>query len=238
MTDEAKTIPVPENAQSPDLIQNVPTPETPEAMLKRIKDLEDERTQWVPALKTANGEAAERRKKLEAYEKADEERKAASLSELEKEKKRADDAEAREKAADARSKETSLRAAFENAAYKAGVAHPEDVYKLADQSAVSVDEDGKITGVTEAVKAVVDAGRVTMSASGPPPAPNLDGGAGSSHSTSRQTRLTSEEIEIARRMKMTPAAYAAQKTNQTAATDLIVVGPDGLPVKDDVRAAV
>ena len=46
-------------------------------------------------------------------------------------------------------------------AAKAGAAHPEDVYLLADRSAVDVGDSGEVSGVTEAVKALVDAGRVT-----------------------------------------------------------------------------
>jgi hypothetical protein len=180
---------------------------------KTVAELEAELARTAAALTAANGESATRRKKLDALEKAEEARLAASLTDLEKEKKRADDAEAREKAAIETAKTTSLKAAFENAAYKAGVAHPEDVYLLADKSAVAVDEDGKITGVTEAVKVLVDAGRVPMTASGPPVAPNLDGGAGGNHGGAGTAKLTADEIEMAQKMGVPLERASAQKAD-------------------------
>ena len=178
---------------------------------KTVAELEVELARTAALLTIANGEAATRRHKLDALEKAEADRVAASLTDLEKEKKRADDAEAREKTANEKAQTTALKAAFENAAYKAGVLHPEDVYLLADKSAVAVDEDGKITGVTEAVKALVDAGRVPMAASGPPPAPNLDGGAGSGDRGHGAVKLTAIEIEMARKMHVPLERAAAQK---------------------------
>jgi hypothetical protein len=180
---------------------------------KTVAELESELARTAAALTAANGESATRRKKLDALEKAEEARVAASLTDLEKEKKRADDAEAREKTANEKAQTTALKAAFENAAYKAGVLHPEDVYLLADKSSVAVDDDGKITGVTEAVKALVDAGRVPMTASGPPPAPNLDGGAGGNHGGAGAAKLTADEIEMAGKMGISLDAAAKQKAS-------------------------
>ena len=179
---------------------------------KTVAELETELSRTAAALTAANGESATRRKKLDALEKAEADRVAASLTDLEKEKKRADDAEAREKAANEKSQTTALKAAFENAAYKAGVLHPEDVYVLADKSAVTMDDDGKITGVTEAVKALVDAGRVPMTPNGPPPAPDLNGGAGGNHGNSGAAKLTADEIEMAGKMGISLERAAAQKT--------------------------
>lgn len=178
---------------------------------KTVAELEAELARTAAALSAANGESAARRKKIDAYEKAEAEREAASLSELEKVNRRAAEAEAREKAAEDRARETALKTAFEVAAYKAGVAHPEDVYLLADKAAVAMDEGGKVTGVTEAVKALVDAGRVPMAAGGPQPAPNLDGGAGGNHGNSGAVKLTADEIEMARKMGVSPERAAAQK---------------------------
>jgi hypothetical protein len=178
---------------------------------KTVAELEAELSRTAAALTSANGEAAKSRHKANALEAAEEARKTAALSDLEKEKKRADDAEAREKTANEKAQTTALKAAFENAAYKAGVLHPEDVYLLADKSSVAVDDDGKITGVTEAVKALVDAGRVPMTASGPPPAPNLDGGAGGNHGGAGAAKLTADEIEMAGKMGVSLEAAAKQK---------------------------
>jgi hypothetical protein len=74
---------------------------------------------------------------------------------------------------------------------------------------VDVDEDGKVTGVAEAVKTLVDAGRVPMS--GKTPAPNLDGGAGGGDRSKAQVKLSQDELEIARKLQITPEKYAANK---------------------------
>lgn len=172
------------------------------------------------ALKAANKEAGDRRKRLDELEKADEERKAASLSELEKEKKRADDAEKKAADAETRAKETLIRAAFVGEAAKLGVLHPEDVYLLADKSAVSIDEAGKVDGVSEAVKALVDAGRVPLS--GKPLAPALDGGAGGAQrGNGGSVKLTADEIETARRMQIPVEKYAEQKAALLAAGETV-----------------
>jgi hypothetical protein len=181
--------------------ETAPLFEARAAVLHRALEKERTNAQDAPKL----------RKQLEALEKEKADREAEKLSDLEKERKRADDAEAREKAADERAKTTALKAAFENAAYKAGVAHPEDVYLLADKSAVAMDDDGKVTGVVEAVKALVDAGRVPMTDTGPPPAPNLDGGAGGNHGNSGAAKLTADEIEMAGKMGVSLEAAAKQK---------------------------
>lgn len=170
--------------------------------------LELERTRI--ALKAANKEAADRRKRLEELEKADAERKQAEMTETDKLKAELETAKADVLKAEARATETLIRSAFIAEAAKANAAHPEDVYLLADKSAVTVDEAGKVDGVAEAVKVLIDAGRVPLS--GKPPAPNLDGGAGSGErGNGKAVKLTAEEIETARKMNLSPERFAAQK---------------------------
>lgn len=161
------------------------------------------------ALKAANKESADRRKKIEAYEAADADRQTAAMTELDKANARAEAAEAKSAQADERARQTLIRAAFVSEAAKAGAAYPEDVHRLADLSGVDVEEDGTVTGVAEAVKALVDSGRIPMS--GKTPAPNLDGGAGGGDRSKPKVTLTADELEIARKMNITPEKFAAQK---------------------------
>jgi hypothetical protein len=166
------------------------------------------------ALKAANKEAADRRKRLEELESAEEARKAAAMTDLDKANKRAEDAEAKAAQAETRARETLIRSAFVAEAARVGAAHPEDVYLLADKSAVDVDDTGGIRGVVEAVKTLVDAGRIPLS--GRTPAPNLDGGAGGGDRGHDSMRLTADEMEIARKLNIKPEKYAANKAAMKA----------------------
>lgn len=135
---------------------------------------------------------------------------AEQLSELERERKAREAAEQAAEAARTAANETLARAAFIAEAAKAGAAHPEDAYALADRSAVQVGDDGNVNGVAEAVAQLVDAGRLVMT--GKPKAPNLDGGAGSGDRPGdKAAALTQEEINTARKMHMTPEEYAKYK---------------------------
>lgn len=132
----------------------------------------------------------------------------AQKSELQKAKDAADKAKAERDAALARAQDTLVRAAFVAEAAKAGAAHPEDAYALADRAGVEVSEDGKIGGVEEAVKALVDGGRLVM---GKRRAPGLDGGAGSGDAPGGEKPLSAEEQAIAKRMGLTPEQYTKGK---------------------------
>jgi hypothetical protein len=75
---------------------------------------------------------------------------------------------------------------------------------------VDVDDDGKVTGVAESVKVLVDAGRIPLR--GKTPAPNLDGGAGGGVRPQGSTvKLSLQELQVAKNMGITPEKYAAQK---------------------------
>ena len=161
------------------------------------------------ALKAANKEAADRRKRLEQLEAAEAERQAAAMTETDRLKAEIEQANTRAAQADERAKRTLIRAACVAEAAKAGVSYPEDVHRLADLSGVDVDDSGAVTGVADAVKALVDAGRVPLS--GKPQAPNLDGGAGGGDRSKAQVKLTQDELEIARKLQITPEKYAANK---------------------------
>ena len=110
------------------------------------------------ALKKANREAADNRKRLEAFEKTEEERKQADSTELEKAQAATKKADEKAAAAIKTANERLLKAAFIAEAAKHGAKIPADAYALAiaDGAEISVDEDGNATGVAEAVKAKLD----------------------------------------------------------------------------------
>ncbi len=167
------------------------------------------------ALKKANREAAENRKKLEAFEKAEEERKLASSTELEKAQAAAKKAEDRATEAIKTANERLLKSAFIVEASRHGAKTPADAYALAitDGAQVSVDDDGNAVGVAEAVKALVDAGRLPLT--GKPGAPGTDAGAGGSSRPEKTVTLTDEQKRFAQYAGMTEEQYVKYLT-QTA----------------------
>lgn len=135
-------------------------------------------------------------------------------SETEKLAERAAKAERERDEAQQRSQARLIRAAFVAEAAKAGAAHPEDVFALADTTNVKLDDDDNVTGVAEAVQAVIAAGRVpTLQAQR---APSLDAGAGGGKRADEQKRiaLTEQELEQARKLRITPEQYAKNKAGK------------------------
>lgn len=139
------------------------------------------------------------------------------MSELEKAQtaaaeaaKKVADAEAAQQLAEQMAQNTLIKAAIMAAAAGANVANVEDAYLLADLSGVSIDDDGKVAGATEAVKALVDVGRLPLRDG--PRAPSLDGGAGGGDRTKEgAAKLTQEELIVAAKMGLTPEQYAEHK---------------------------
>lgn len=129
----------------------------------------------------------------------------AQKTELERAMEAKAQAEAQAQKVLATANERLTRSAFIAEAAKLGVAHPEDTYALADKKGVSVSEDGTVVGVAEAVKTLVDAGRVPMS--GKPRAPSTDAGAGGGE-RSDKVSLSPEQLQAARRMGISPDEYA------------------------------
>ena len=131
----------------------------------------------------------------------------AQLTEVERANKAREAAEQAAKAAMDAANTRLMRASFIAEAAKAGAAHPEDAYALANKAGVEVGDDGNVAGVSDAVKALVDAGRLVMAQG--PRAASLDGGAGSGDRSSEKARaLTPEQLHAAGRMGLTPEEYA------------------------------
>jgi hypothetical protein len=101
-----------------------------------------------------------------------------------------------------------IRAAFVSAAAKAGAAHPEDVFALADVSGVSIDDSDNVVGVDAAVEAVVKAGRVPLAQRGK--TPSTDAGAGGGQRASAES-LTPDEVAMAKKLGLKADDYAASK---------------------------
>ena len=149
------------------------------------------------ALKAANAESMTRRKKLDELEAAEEERKAAQLSEVEKAKKAQADAEAKARATEERLRTAAIRNAVVLAASKANFYDPEDAFRLADLAEVQVADDGTVTGVDNALKALTKAKpHLVRVASG--------GGEINSTAAGRQTRPSADELV---RQKRASGAY-------------------------------
>lgn len=166
------------------------------------------------ALKKANREAAENRKRLEAFEKAEDDRKLANASELEKAQIAAKQAAERADAAIKTANDRLMRAAFIAEAAKHGAKNPADAYALAlaDGADISIDEAGNVVGVDAAVKALVDAGRLPLG--GRPGAPGLDGGAGGQQRPARTVTLTDEQKYLAQVSGMTEEQYIQYLTQK------------------------
>jgi hypothetical protein len=115
--------------------------------------------------------------------------------------------------------ERLIKSAFVAEAAAAGALHPEDVFALANKAGVQVDDQGNVVGVTEAVKAIVEAGRIPLAANRPTP-PRLDGGAGSGgRQAEKDAPLTDDEQAMAQRLGLSAEKYAARKVELKRAAD-------------------
>ena len=173
-------------------------------------DKDAEMTRLRVALGKANKEAGDRRKRLQELETAEQERQQSEMSETDRLKAELEATRKEAATANERAKDTLIRAAIAVEAAKAGATHPEDVYLLADKSTMEVDKDGNVKGATEAVEALVKAGRILISEQ-QRLAPGLDGGAGNGDRSKGGAKLTPEELEMARKMGVSPERASVQK---------------------------
>jgi len=107
------------------------------------------------ALKSANSEAAKRRKTLEAFEQAEEERKQAEMTELERVQAKLKEAQDRAEAIELEAREAKIGHAVTLAATKANFYDPEDAMAFLVGVEFDVDDKGKVQGVAEALAALV-----------------------------------------------------------------------------------
>jgi hypothetical protein len=134
----------------------------------------------------------------------------AQKSELERAQDAATKAEAERDAALSEANDRLIQSAFVAEAAKAGVAHPADAFNLADIGSVTINDGGEVEGAAEAIATLVEAGRLVMT--GKPQAPKLDGGAGSGERQGqKKTALTPDELEVARKLRITPEDYQKSK---------------------------
>ena len=126
------------------------------------------------ALKAANAEAADRRKKLDAFEQAEQARKEAEMSEVEKALKRATDAEAALQAERGARQAATLKHAVAVAAIAAGFHNPDDAWAFLPQGAVTLGDDEQAQGVEDALKELARAKPYLVKAAQPAPPPGAD----------------------------------------------------------------
>ena len=133
-------------------------PQNPPGATLDAAQLQAQVGQLQDALKKANREAAERRKKLEELEAVEQRKTEAQLSEVEKANKRADEAAAKLEALQASMRDRAIRHAVEIEAARQNFIDPADALALADLASVQYsDDDGKVTGVDTAIKALAKA---------------------------------------------------------------------------------
>lgn len=114
--------------------------------------------------KKKQAETVEKLKKLEEYEKAEEERKKAEMSEAERLKadkeeseKKAEEAEEKAKQAQEKANQRIVNTEIKSIARSLNANDLNDVLALLDKSTIEVDDDGNVKGVDEAVQALKEA---------------------------------------------------------------------------------
>jgi hypothetical protein len=125
-------------------------------------DVQAELERLRKALKETNKEAADRRKKLEAFEAAEKERQAAQMTELEKAQaqatealKKAEEAEQARTATEAKALERLMRAEVISAASQLGFNDPADAWNFIDRTKITVTDEDTFEGIDKALEAVV-----------------------------------------------------------------------------------
>lgn len=104
------------------------------------------------ALKQANAESAQRRKRLEELEAEENKRKDAEKTELQKALDKAAELEAQLAKQTETVKQTTIQHAVEITAAKLGFTDPGDALSLLDHSAIKIGDNGKVDGVEDALK--------------------------------------------------------------------------------------
>lgn len=106
-----------------------------------------------------------------------------------------------------------IKAALIAEAGKAGAVRPEDAYLLTDLSAITLDDNGTITGAEDAIKNLIESGRLPLV--GKQKAPNLDAGAGGGEAAKdKPLKLSEEELAVAQKTGVSPEDYQKSKRSK------------------------
>jgi len=133
-------------------------------------------------------------------------------SELQKANERATKAETERQAALQTAQERMVKATFIAEAAGLNVKRPQDAYALAKADGLQFEVTGdSVSGVKEAVQALVNDGRLPLTTK--PTAPDLNAGAGSGERPGdKPAALSEEEKAFARKMGISDEAYAKYKS--------------------------
>jgi len=123
----------------------------------------------------------------------------ANASDLEKATKRAETAETKAQAAEERAAAALRRAAVVAEATRAGAVDPDAVFALLTPDSVTVGDDGQVTGVEEAVKALLEAKSYLVGSGTAPPKAgstgSAEGGPRSNGSGGKPDQLTRADLK-------------------------------------------
>jgi len=135
-------------------------------------------------------------KEIESLRSVEQQRKESELTEAERWKKKAEQAEELLKSSADKMRQQTLKHRFEALASKAGALDVEDAFRLADLSSVEVDEDGNVTGLDDVIATLRKTKKYLFGQS-TPAAP------GGNPPTGSPGQITPERLR-----QMTPAEFA------------------------------
>lgn len=133
-------------------------------------------------------------KELASLREADEQRKNASLSESERLAADVKKLQAERDDLVAKMRQQEIQHRFESAARAAGAVDPKAAYKLADLSAVEIDDNGEISGLDEVLGSLKTGYEFLFQQNPPPPPPGRHSG-GNPPSGNPGGQLTAERIQ-------------------------------------------
>ena len=139
----------PQNTPEGEMLEGTDAGNKPDAATLQAQ-LEETRK----ALKAANNEAADRRKKLQAFEEAEAKRKEAEMTEVEKLQAQLAEMAARDEATQQSLRETKLNGAIDLAAGALKFRKATEARALINRDALEYGDDGEWSGVEKALKAL------------------------------------------------------------------------------------
>lgn len=169
-----------------------PTPveaETTKTEDRTVEQLQQDLAEAKKHIKELNRESTDRRKKLEALEKTESERKAAELSETDKLKAQVEQATKDREQALAKANERVIRSEVIAKAAALNFNDPTDAFALVDKSKFKVDEEsGEVEGVEDALKMLAKAKPYMLKNKTPTLGPTNPGGQNGQGETVEQKR--------------------------------------------------